>query len=244
MTTITAIDSTATATDAQSSASLKILGKNDFLNMLIVQLQNQDPLNPADSTEFTAQLAQFSSLEQLSNINDSLKNMEQFQAALTHSQAVSYIGKEITASGNGLQLKDGQAATGHFDLEANAAMTAISVYDATGGFVNSFETGPLSPGRQSATWNGMDLDGNPMPPGVYRFEIQAVDTSNQSVNVTPLVSAVVTGVSFKDNTAHLITELQTVAIEDVIDVSEAPPQPATVATNPGTNSNEQPNGGL
>ena len=244
MTTITAIDSTATATDVQSSASLKILGKNDFLNMLIVQLQNQDPLNPADSTEFTAQLAQFSSLEQLSNINDSLKNMAQFQAALTHSQAVSYIGKEITASGNGLQLKDGQAATSQFDLEANAAMTAISVYDVTGGFVNSFETGPLSPGRQSATWNGMDLDGNPMPPGVYRFEIQAVDVSNQSVNVTPLVSAVVTGVSFKDNTAHLITELQTVAIEDVIDVSEAPPQPATVATNPGTNSNEQPNGGL
>jgi flagellar basal-body rod modification protein FlgD len=245
MTTITALDSTATASDAQTSASLKIMGKNDFLSMLIVQLQHQDPLNPADSTEFTAQLAQFSSLEQLSNINDSLKNMTQFQASLTHSQAVSYIGKEITASGNGLQLKDGQAATCHFDLAANAAMTAISVYDATGGFVNSFETGSLGPGRQSATWNGMDLNGNRMPPGVYRFEIQAVDATNQSIKVTPLMSAVVTGVSFKDNTAHLITELQTVAIEHVIDVSEAPPQPATVvATNPGTNSNEQPNGGL
>ena len=244
MTPITAIDSTAIASDARSSASLKILGKNDFLNMLIVQLQNQDPLNPTDSTEFTAQLAQFSSLEQLSNINDSLKNMAQFQASLTHSQAVSYIGKEITASGNGLQLKDGQAATCHFDLAANAAMTAVSVYDATGGFVNSFETGSLGPGRQSATWNGMDLDGNRMPPGVYRFEIQAVDATDQGINVTPLMSAVVTGVSFKDNTAHLITELQTVAIDHVIDVSEAPPQPAAVATNPGTNSNEQLNGGL
>jgi flagellar basal-body rod modification protein FlgD len=244
MTTITPIDSSANAAEAQSGAPGNILGKNDFLNMLIAQLQHQDPLNPADGTEFTAQLAQFSSLEQLSNINDSLKNMEQFQASLTHSQAVSYIGKEITASGNGLQLNDGQAATCHFELAANAAMAAISVYDATGGFVNSFETGPLGSGRQSATWSGKDLDGNPMPPGVYRFEIQAVDAANESINVTPLMSAVVTGVSFKDNTAHLITALQTVAIDDVIDVSEAPLQPTAVATNTATNSNEQPNGGL
>lgn len=243
MTTITPIDTTANASDAQSSASGNILGKHDFLNMLIAQLQHQDPLNPADGTEFTAQLAQFSSLEQLSNINSSLKSMEQFQAALTHSQAVSYIGKEITALGNGLQLKDGQAATCRFDLETNAAMTAISVYDATGGFVNSFETGALGAGRQSATWNGMDLNGNPMPPGVYRFEIQAVDAGNQSVDVTPLMSAVATGVSFKDNTAYLITELQTVAIDDVIDVSEALLQPATAAMSPGT-INEQSNGGL
>jgi flagellar basal-body rod modification protein FlgD len=198
--------------------------------MLIAQLQHQDPLNPADGTEFTAQLAQFSSLEQLSNINDSLKSMEQFQASLTHSQAVSYIGKEITTLGNGLQLKDGQAATCRFDLETNAAMTAISVYDATGGFVNSFETGPLGAGRQNAIWNGMDLNGNPMPPGVYRFEIQAVDASKQSVTVTPLMSAVATGVSFEDKTAYLITEFQTVAIDDVIDVSEILPQTATVAT--------------
>jgi flagellar basal-body rod modification protein FlgD len=241
MTPITAIDSTATASDARSSASMKIMGKNDFLNMLIVQLQHQDPLNPADSTEFTAQ---FSSLEQLSNINDNLKNMTQFQASLTHSQAVSYIGKQITASGNGLQLKDGQAAPCHFDLAASAAMTAISVYDATGGFVNSFETGSLGPGRQSATWNGMDLDGNRMPPGVYRFEIQAVDATNQSIKATPLMSAVVTGVSFKDNTAHLITELQTVAIDDVISVSEVKPQPDTVTPEIETNPNKHINGGL
>lgn len=243
MTTITPIDSTTNAADAKTSAPGDILGKHDFLNMLIAQLQHQDPLNPADGTEFTAQLAQFSSLEQLSNINDSLKHMEQFQAALTYSQAVSYMGKEITASGNGLQLKDGEPATCHFELAANAAMAAISVYDATGGFVNSFETGPLGAGRQSATWNGMDKDGNPMPAGVYRFEIQAVDAVSDSVNVTPLMSAVVTGVSFKDNTAHLITALQTVAIEDVIDVSEAPPQSAAGAVNTEINSNEQLNGG-
>ena len=242
MTPINAIEST--ASDASSSAPVKILGKDDFLNMLIAQLQHQDPLNPADSTEFTAQLAQFSSLEQLSNIHDSLKHMEQFQASLTHSQAVSYIGKEVTAEGNGLPLRDGQPATCRFELDAGAAMTAVSVYDASGGFVNSFEIGPLRAGRQTATWNGMDFDGNQMPPGVYEFEIQAVDAVNERVAVTPLMRALVTGVAFKDNTAHLVTDLQTVAIEDVIDVSEPPSSAPAAAAYPTTQPNEQPNGGL
>ena len=109
-------------------------------------------MNPTDSTDFTAQLAQFSSLEQLSNINDSLKNMEQFQASLTDSQAVSYIGREITAKGNELQLKSGRRRLVNFELMTNAAMTAISVYDATGGFVNSFETGPLEFRQTKRRW--------------------------------------------------------------------------------------------
>jgi len=243
MTPITAIDSTETASDAQSSVPVKILGKDDFLNMLIAQLQHQDPLNPTDSTDFTAQLAQFSSLEQLSNINDSLKNMEQFQASLTDSQAVSYIGKEITAKGNTVLLESGRPAECHFELGTNAALAAISVYDASGAFVKSFETGPLNSGRQSAAWDGTDNNGNSASPGLYRFEVQAVDAENQSLSVTPLLSSVVTGVSFKDQTVSLITGLQTVAIDDVIDVSEAAPPPATAATNSETNSNEQTNGG-
>jgi flagellar basal-body rod modification protein FlgD len=224
MTTITPIDSNANAGDAQSSAPVKILGKDDFLNMLIAQLQHQDPLNPTDGTEFTAQLAQFSSLEQLSNINDSLQNMEQFQASLIDSQAVSYIGKEITAKGNSVQLESGRLAECHFELEANAALAVISVYDASGDFVTSFETGALNSGSQSTAWDGIDKNGNQAPPGLYRFEVQAVDATNQSLNVTSLISSVVTGVSFKDQTASLITELETIAIDDVLDVSEVKPQ--------------------
>jgi flagellar basal-body rod modification protein FlgD len=95
MTSITPIDSSTLSAETQASAPIKILGKNDFLNLLVTQLQHQDPLNPTESTEFTAQLAQFSSLEQLNNINDNLKNMELFQTSMTNSQAVSYIGKKL-----------------------------------------------------------------------------------------------------------------------------------------------------
>lgn len=244
MTYITPIGSSASTSDTQSSAPIKILGKDDFLNLLVTQLQHQDPLNPAESTEFTAQLAQFSSLEQLNNINDNLKNMELFQTSVTNAQAVSYIGKEITAKGNSVQLESAQPAELNFELADNAAMTAISVYNVNGGFVKSFETGPLNSGRQSVAWDGTDRNGNPVSAGLYRFEVQAVDTDNQSLSVTPLMSSVVTGVSFKDQTASLITGLGTIAIDDVIAVSEVQSQPDTVTTEIETNSTELINGGL
>jgi flagellar basal-body rod modification protein FlgD len=244
MTTITPIDSSAMSTEIQTSAPNEILGKNDFLNLLVTQLQHQDPLNPAESTEFTAQLAQFSSLEQLSNINDNLKSMELFQTSVTNSQAVSYIGREITAKGNTVQLESGQPAECHFELGANAALAVISVYDANGGFVKSFEAGPLNSGRQSAAWDGKNNSGNAALAGFYRFEVQAIDANNQNLSVTPLISSVVSGVSFKDQTASLITGLQTIAIDDVIAVSEVKPQSDTVTPEIETNSNENINGGL
>jgi len=244
MTFITATDTSIQSSDPQSRDPAKIMGKNDFLNLLVTQLQNQDPLNPAESTEFTAQLAQFSSLEQLSNINDNLKNMELFQKSVTNSQAVSYIGKQITASGNTVQLESGQPAECHFDLADNAALAVISVYDANGGFVTSFETGLLDAGRQSAAWDGTDRDGNLAAPGLYHFEVQAVDANNRDLSATPVISAVVSGVSFKDQTASLITGLQTIAIDDVIAVSEVQLQPETVTPEIETNSNEIINGGL
>ncbi len=244
MTIIAPIDTSAPRAETQTSAPVKILGKNDFLNLLITQLQHQDPLNPAESTEFTAQLAQFSSLEQLNNINDNLKNMQLFQTSVTNAQAVSYIGKEITAKGNSVQLESGQPVECHFELANNAALVAISIYNVNGGFVNSFEAGPVNSGRQSVVWDGTDINGNPAAPGLYRLEVQAVDADNRSLSVTPMIKAVVTGVSLEDQTASLITGLGTVAIEDVIAVSEVKPQTDTATTEDETRSNEFINGGL
>jgi flagellar basal-body rod modification protein FlgD len=244
MTFMTPIDSNAVSTETRTSAPDEILGKNDFLNLLVAQLKHQDPLNPAEGTEFTAQLAQFSSLEQLNNINDNLKNMSLFQTSVTNSQAVSFIGKEITARGNTFQLESGRPAQCQFELEANAALVVISVYDAGGGFVKSFETGPLDAGRQSAAWDGTDRNGSPAAAGLYRFEVQAVDADDRAVSVTPLMSSVVTGVSFIDQTAQLITGLQTIAIDDVVAVSEVQAPPETITPEIETNSNEIINGGL
>lgn len=91
---VAAVGSTNTASSQTGSASG--LDKNTFLKLFTTQLKNQDPLNPMDSTAFTAQLAQFSSLEQLYNVNDSLKTLVAAQNSLFSGMAVNLIGKQVT----------------------------------------------------------------------------------------------------------------------------------------------------
>ena len=96
---ITQAQTPTAATDAATSAGLDIMGKQDFLTLLVAQLQNQDPLNPDDPTEFTAQLAQFSQLEQLFNLNDSMKNLVTSNANSDKFATLQTIGKNVVFQG-------------------------------------------------------------------------------------------------------------------------------------------------
>lgn len=210
-----------TAGDAalyQSQATT--MGKDDFLKLLITQLQNQDPLNPADSTEFTAQLAQFSSLEQLSNVNQNLENLQLYQASLNNAQAVGFIGKEIVAQGNALQLKDGAAETCRFELAGAAAGVAVNIYDRAGNFIKAIEAGAMSAGRQSVVWDGKDQNGNVVADGDYTFGVMAVDGDDKSVQAATYTSGVVSGVTFNQGTTYFVVGNQQIPIGDVIEVAE------------------------
>ncbi len=105
------------------------MGKDDFLKMMIAQLKHQDPLNPMDGTAFTAQLAQFSSLEQLQNLNTQMTSFTQQQQALGNSQAVNFIGKQVLAKGNTVSV-DGNPVTLGYDLAGDAVSGQVQVYDA------------------------------------------------------------------------------------------------------------------
>lgn len=206
----------ATATNAASKA----MGKEAFLTLLIAQLQHQDPLKPADSTEFTAQLAQFSSLEQLSNINANLDSLKLYQASINNAQAVAFIGKEIVSKGNHLELKTGQATTCEFDLGAAAKRAAVSIYDATGNFVADIQLTGLNAGRQRVAWNGNDRNGSPAPAGDYTFEVQAEGAAGEKLTVTHYSRGTVTGVTFEDNVTYLMVGKSKVAIGDVTQISQ------------------------
>ena len=201
-------------------AESSVLGKEDFLHLLITQLQNQDPLNPADATEFTAQLAQFSSLEQLSNVNDNLEQLHDFQASTNNSQAVSLLGKEITATGNFLQLVDGEPIGCNFSLDKDAAAVAVSIYDSTGEFVKAFDRKDLVAGRHTLVWDGTDGNGNPAKDGNYTFEIFAADANDQNVKATTFFTGSVDTITFENNSPFLISGGQKVALGDVIQVAK------------------------
>ncbi len=197
-----------------------ILGKDDFLTLLITQLQNQDPLNPTDSTEYTAQLAQFSSLEQLSNINQNLEYLQLFQASINNAQAVSFIGKEITALGDAIQVKEGVADACEFELTADADGVIVNIYNDAGNLVKTIDQGAMEAGRQTVVWDGTDQNGNQIQDGDYTFEIMAVDANDQDVKAITYTSGVVSGVTFIDGTTYFIIENQKIPIADIIEVNE------------------------
>jgi flagellar basal-body rod modification protein FlgD len=196
-----------------------VLGKDDFLNLLITQLQNQDPLNPTDSTEFTAQLAQFSSLEQLNNVNTNLEQLQNFQASANNSQAVSLLGKEITTNGNFLQLIDGGPVGLDLSLSEDAATVVATIYDRSGGFVKSLENQNVVAGEQTLFWDGTDKDGNPAVDGSYTFEIQAADADGHDIKTKTFFTGTVDKVAFENNTPFLISGGQKIAVGDVIKVA-------------------------
>ena len=196
------------------------LGKDDFLTLLLTQLQNQDPLNPADSTEYTAQLAQFSSLEQLSNVNTNLEDIQLYQASLNNAQAVSFIGKEILALGDAVQVQDGVASACQFELSADAGGVAVNIYDSAGNFVKAMEQGAMGAGRQSVMWDGTDQHGNRVADGGYRFEVMAVDANDLDVGAATYSSGIVDGVTFIQGTTYFLIGNQKIPIGDIVEVAQ------------------------
>jgi len=196
------------------SARTDTLGKNDFLNMMIAQLKHQDPLNPLDGTDFTAQLAQFSSLEQLSNINDQLELLSLYQSSLNNAQSVSLIGREVTARGDGIKV-DGASADLTYNLSENAEKVTIKIYDEEGNFVDTLESGSQKEGENSVTW---DCSG--VVAGNYTFEVSAIDANGDVVPAYTMITGKVTGVSFKEGAPYLSVNGQDISLGDVISVNK------------------------
>jgi flagellar basal-body rod modification protein FlgD len=211
------VGSKAAQTNATKASSM---GKDDFLHLLVTQLQHQDPLNPMDSTGFTAQLAQFSSLEELQNINETLGSVGSSQTILTNSQAVDYIGKRIQAVGEQLELTNAEPVSIEFNLNQDAAGVYVRIYDPYGEFVQDLEPGPLSAGLQSVTWDGKDHRDQQAPDGAYRYEVMAMDADGNTVSVTSFTNGTVTGVYYKNGLAYLLTANQEIPLGSVVQVFE------------------------
>jgi len=215
----TELDTISSSAANLSATTPNALGKDDFLNLLVTQLQNQDPLNPTDSAEFTAQLAQFSSLEQLGNVNENLVELQNFEASINNSQAVSMIGKTITAAGKSIHLNDHDQAECKFILDQDAARVQTSIYDSTGKLVKKIESQNLNAGTQTLFWDGKDEKDQRLAPGNYTFEIMARDAKGQLLDAKTFSNGTVDKVIYENNATFLISGNQKIALGDVIEVA-------------------------
>jgi flagellar basal-body rod modification protein FlgD len=191
------IESINSSNGSLQSLQVDTLGKDDFLKMLVAQLQNQDPLNPLDGADFTAQLAQFSSLEQLSNMNTQLEVLNFYQSSLNNAQSVNLIGKEVTARGDGIKV-EGTSADLPYNLSEVASNVTIKIYDEDANLVDTIELGSQQEGENSVTWDCSDV-----AQGDYTFEISAIDANGDEIPVYTIITGQVTGVTFKDGSPYL-----------------------------------------
>ena len=192
---------TSPATPATGSASAtpstpsqqQLIGNNfnSFLQLLTTQLQNQDPLSPLDTNQFTQQLVQFSQVEQLLNMNSSLSTLISLQQSSQASAALNYVGANVVVNGSTAQMSGGQA-TWTFGADKPASAT-INITNASGQLVFSQNT-TLSSGAQTFNWNGLDNNGKRQPDGAYTISITAQDANGQPVSVTTDVQGVVSSV--------------------------------------------------
>ena len=194
------------------------LGKDEFLMLLVAQLQNQDPLNPTDSTEYVAQLAQFSSLEQLMSVNGNLEAIQGYQTSLNRSLATSLFGKTIVATGNAVELQDGQTSTITFTLPEAADEGTVNIYDAAGNFVVSLQPEDWNEGEHSIEWDGKTGENETLPPGVYLFDVQAVDADGNSIEAETFIEGVVTGAKYEKGNVYLTINEKIVPLSSVIEV--------------------------
>lgn len=202
------------------SSDPQTLGKDDFLRLLVTQLQNQDPLNPTDSTEFVSQLAQFSSLEQLSSVNDNLKVIQLFEQSINNSQAVNFVGKTIKASGSMFELGSEETYEIQYQLGEDAATVYVKIYNLSGEIIRKIEMDQMTAGEQSVVWDGTDENGNAVPAGTYSFSVQAKNKDGETMDTAAYIEETVTGVSYHSGSTYLMAKDIEIPYSAIIAVSE------------------------
>ena len=199
----------------------KTLGQEDFMRLLVTQLQYQDPLKPMEHTEFVTQLSQFSSLDHLSGINSGLKTLTDTQTDMNNKQAVSFIGKDVKASGSKLFMDDKKGSTGiGYQLNDDATEVVIRIFNKDGKTVRSIEAGSQSTGFHTAVWDGKDYSGNIMSSGEYTFAVNAKDLKGKEIDVLSNVTGVADGVLFEGNVPYLTINGMKIPVSDIEEVKE------------------------
>lgn len=176
---------------ADKTSSKDALGKDAFLKLLVTQLQHQDPLNPLDDKEFIAQLAQFSSLEQMNNISEGINSLVTKTGQQDMLSAVNYIGKEVTASGYSMTKSNSFTTPVYFTLNGAAATVYANVYDSNNNIVRTETFKSMQAGEFQYAWDGKDYNGNDASNGQYNVYFAAEGPTGSPVLVDTEVSGTV-----------------------------------------------------
>jgi flagellar basal-body rod modification protein FlgD len=228
----TGTSSTAPAASTGTASSTSLVGKigtvtaedsrDTFLKLLVAQLEHQDPLKPMENADFTAQLAQFSMLEQLEAMNKNLRSMVDAQQGLNgleaKMQATSPVGKEVAIKGDTTQVHDGHATKLAYNLAAPSAHVSIEILNGAGQPVQVFEETNKAAGQYAVPLYGKDKRAKKLPDGVYAVRVTAKDGAGQPVAVETFIQGRVNGVEYGTDQPYFLMNKNRVAFSDIVSI--------------------------
>ncbi|PAU63508.1 flagellar biosynthesis protein FlgD [Pseudomonas sp. PIC25] len=188
------------------TSSSKELGKNEFLNLLVAQLNNQNPLEPQENGEFIAQLAQFSTVEGVEKLNTSMESILSGYQSSQALQASSLVGRKVIVPTEKAVVDTSETFKASLVLPASSSNVFVNVYDSSGALVNRVNLGEQAAGNVSFMWDGKNSSGELMPPGTYKFEAQAM-YGNETKGLYTMLPANVDSVTLGQNGGELMLNL-------------------------------------
>lgn len=192
------------------------IGKDEFLKLLSHQLQNQDPMNPMDQNKFSAELAQFSQLEQLTKLNTKFDNLGINAGTEAKFMAASFLGKEVMINKATLELKDdGAKADINATLPKRAMKVNVKIFDEKNAMVGEFWEENVGRGMQTFTWDGKRIDKQEAAKGNYTTQIRAYDDFGDEIKVETKARGLVEKVFFENGETILVVDGKKVFLRDV-----------------------------
>lgn len=192
------------------------MGKDEFLKLLTHQLQHQDPMNPMDGSKMTGELAQFSQLEQLANLNKKFDDMGQTRGMEDKFYAASFVGKKVVTAGSTLHLKNsGDPGDVLFKLDGDASKVMVRILDEKNNVMGEIWRDGMSRGAHQVTWDGVALDGSPAVKGNYRAQVKAWDQMGNEIGTRTEATGIVQSVTFDEGEPVLMVSGQRVYLRDV-----------------------------
>jgi flagellar basal-body rod modification protein FlgD len=218
-------NATSSTSSTASSGSNTAMGETDFLQLMIEELKNQDPMNPMDGTQYASQLAQFSSLEQLTNLNNTMTASAASNSTLTQSinnmMVSNLIGKETKLSGSDIVLNGQSSIDLGYNLPSQASSVEVNIYDSNGALVKTINSPKLSSGDSKLSWDLTDNNGSKVSNGNYTFKVTAADASGSSITASLYKYGTIDGVKFNSSGTVVLIDGAEYGISEIAEITNS-----------------------
>ena len=221
--TLDEINAVSALSSEERMPSQNTLGKDEFLSLLVTQLANQDPLEPMDNDEYITQMATFSQLELLQNMNSNLEKSLNWSLLLSqtinNTMATSLLGRDVQVSTDSVVIDETGTSKIRYDLEKAADDVVIKISSTDGTLVRILREDGANSGAHEILWDGLDANGVQMPKGSYTIEVTATDGDENDVAARAYFTGQVDGVRYIEGQAYLSVDEVLIPLSEIMQVS-------------------------